>query len=214
MQVLQLIIQRVSINVMDDLARLRSGHFAVLPVFPVSRLNAWSAKPLRVKGATMRLVRPLGHGGCRYGHNKVNNRTGDFVAAPHVLASRQAFHFFCVRIQRVAVPVPHLVMPHAHIASSNGPVAMQALATNIFSAPLVFGSPMLLNPLVVHEAKAVCRMFPAAVFDRAKNHKRFPVVCTNYNCYKALGNSWAAPCISWIGRRIDEAHNINTLRKT
>ena len=168
MQVLQLIIQRVPINVMDDLARLRSGHLAMLPVFPVSLLNAWSAKSLRVKGAAMQLVRFLGHGGCRYGLNKTNNRTGDFVAAPHVLASRQAFHFFRVCIQRVAVPVPHLVMPHAQIASSNGSVAMQALAANIFSAPLVFGSPMLLNPLVVHEAKAVRRVFPAAIL-----YKRF-----------------------------------------
>lgn len=32
--------------------------------------------------------------------------------------------------------------------------------------------------------------------------------------YKSLGNSWAAPCVAWIGRRIDEAHNINTLRES
>ena len=68
---------------------------------------------------------------------------------------------------------------------------------------------MLLNPLVVHEAEAVRRVFSAAVFNSAKNHKYFPVVCTNYNKYKSIGNSWAVPCARWIGERIEAVQAVN-----
>lgn len=209
MQILQLIIQRVSVDVVDDLPGLCASHLAMLPLLSVPRLNASGANALGIKGTTMQLVRSFGHGRCRLRRHKVNNRAGDFVAASHVFAGRQAFHLFRIRVQGISVPVPHLVMPHAQITGCNGPIAMQAFTTNFLAAPLVFGRPMLLNSLVVHQTKAMGRMFSTAIFDSAKWHCLFPIGCTDCTTSKCLGNNYSVPNVRWIGERIDAVALIN-----
>lgn len=208
MQVTQLIIQRISVDVVDDLSGLCASHLAMLPLLSISRLDACGANALGIKGATMQLVRFFGHGRCRLRRHKVNNRAGDFVAASHVFAGREAFHLFRIRVQGVSMPVPHLVMPHAQITGCNGPIAMQAFAANFLPAPLVFGRPMLFDSLVVHQTKAMGRMFSTAIFDSAKWHSLFPIGCTNFTTSKFLGNTYSVPNVRWIGERIDAVESI------
>ena len=65
--------------------------------------------------------------------------------------------------------------------------------------------------LVMHQAKAVCGVFSLAVRDTALAVKFWwghwflssHEVPQNIHRYKALGNSMAVPCMSWIGERIE-----------
>lgn len=196
MQVSQLIIQRVPINVVDDLTWFCIRNLAMLPVFSVSRLNAWSAKSLSVNGAAMRLVRFLGHGSCRYGCNKTGNRASYFVPAPHVLARWKTCDLLCVSKQRVTMPMPHLVMPHTKVSSGDRAVAMFTRPTYVFAAPFVLGCSILLNTFVVHQTKAMRGMLSAAILDRTEPcvsavcHWVKPVKLLPrlYTRYKVVGN--------------------------
>ncbi len=209
MQVLQLIIQRVPINVVDDLTRFGVRNLAMLPL-PAASLGA-VAQSLGNK------VRRVGSVGflCD-GQLPANSLKGrgcgryHLVSAAHVFARRKRFNLLGIGVQGVAVSVPHLVMPNAKFPGGDGPIAVQTCAANFLAAPLVFGRPMLFDSLVVHQTKAMGRMFSTAIFDSAKWHYLFPIGCTDFTTSKFLGNVNSVPNVRWIGQRIDAVALVNT----
>jgi hypothetical protein len=200
MQITLDIVQWVAVNVVNDLAGLGVGDLPMLPVLAVGRLRASRPKSLCIEGLPVRLVALDRPRIWRQGHSDFG-RGADFVAAPHVFSRRQAINLFRVGVQRIAVSMPHLVVAHAHVSRRNWSVAVQARPANDLPAPSVFSSTVLLNSLVVHQAKAVSSVLPSASFNRASGHVGS---LPNYIDVKALGNSWAVPCAAWIGRRIEE----------
>ena len=207
MQVLQLIVQRVAVNMVHDLPRLGIRNLAMFP-FSATSLGAVTqslgGKVSRVgfvgffSGSQLSAHGSKGFG-CWRDH---------FVSAAHVLARRKRLNLLGIGIQGVAVSVPHLVMPNAKLPGGDGPITVQTCAANFLAAPLVFRSPMLFYSLVVHQAKAMSRMFSTAIFDSAKWHSLFPIDCTHLTGFKFLGNSWAVPCARWIGERIEAVERI------
>jgi len=203
MQVASRIVQRVAVNVVDDLSRLGVRNLSVLPLAPRALATVSQTFGLKVRcvravclfnGRQARADRLQRRGGWRH----------HLVAAPLVFAGRQAIDFLAVREQGVTVAVPHLVVPNTELARRHRPVAVQAMAPDLFAAPSVFRAPVLLHALVVHEAKAVSCVLSTATFDGAKNHVRdLQRNCLDSIRYKALGNSWAVPCARWIGERIE-----------
>lgn len=195
MQILAHVVEPIAINMMDDLTRRRARNFAVLPSFAVSpRGTRAGAQPLRVKCLPIWAVRSFRGGVCRHG---ICNRSGDdLVSTPHVLARRQSCNFPRIGVQRIAVPVPHLVVTHAHLAGDDGPPAVCALPPNHLPAPAVIRRAMPLDALVVHQAEAVRRMFSAAAINVAETHNAAPCWVAHCITYKQMGKS---------RRRIQEA---------
>lgn len=204
MQVSYRIVQRVAVNVVNDLPRLGVRNLSVLPFAPRSLATVTQALGLEVCGVhAISLFNGRQARADRLQHR--GGRRHHLVAPPLVLASRQAIDFLAIREQGIPVPVPHLVVAHAEFARRHWPIAMEAVAPDFFAAPPVFGAAVLLHALVVHQAKAASSVFSATPLDRANDHEQtIHMTCLKYMRYKALGNSWATPCARWIGERIQE----------
>lgn len=202
MQVLPCIVQRIAVDMVNDLPRLGLGDLAMLPssTAPAASIS----QPLCLKVGGVRLVRLLDRRKAgAYSFQRRSGRRHHLVSAPHVLASSHAINLLAVREERIAMSMPHLVMPNAKFASRHGSIAVKAFPTNFLAAPSVFGRSVLLNALVVHQAKTVSCVLATTAFNRTKNHtKPFQMNCPNSIRYKALGNSWAVPNVRWIGERI------------
>lgn len=192
MQVLARIVHRVAVNMVNDFTRLGTRH---LPVFPLA------SAPLRAIAKTFRLMRGgmrsvgLGDSGVRRGrHDQSGSGWRDhLVAPPLVFSGRHAVNLLIVRIQRVTVAVPHLIVPHAQLTRRDRPIAVQASAADHLPSPAVLRGAVPLDALVVHQAEPVSGVLAPAAVDSAL-HARI--------LSKALGNSWAINCVRWVGRRI------------
>ena len=201
MKISRRIIQRVAINMMDNLPALCAGYLSVLPVSAIALGSVPQSEIALLLSRTMpvsSLRRCVGRDSGR----DFTRRPDHFVAAPVVFARGQAAHLGFIRIERVAVVPPHLVMPPAHFAGDCRSLAIRTGSANDLAAPSVVGRSMLLLPLIVHQAKTVGGVFPFTSGDVALSHaandNSFLIVCID----KALGNSMAVPCMAWIGDRI------------
>lgn len=212
MKIFSSVIQPVSINVMDDFSRLRSSNLAMLPLLTVVPFCAGRPNSLSVKRLTVSAVCFFGACSSRLGWSQFRIR-GDFVTSPHVLSWRKTVNFFRVGVERITMSVPHLVVPHTHITSSNWSFAVKALTANNLAAPCVINRAVFFHALVVHQAKTMSGMFAAASFNAAKLHLKPPEIrlSTILTRYKALGNSWAVNCARWIGERIEAVETIVAL---
>ena len=205
MQIALLIIPRIAVNVVDYFARLRADDFAMfplsaVPLFPVpqaERSECFRVVPMALFGRWA--------GGIS--RRKFCDRADHFVTATNMGSVRHFLALALVCIQRVAMLSRHLIVPVAHIPRNGRALAMQARATDDLSAPTVFWRSVPLDALVVHQAKAVCRMLSSATVNRAKRHKLSHFWLSIYGVWEvsnqALGNSWAIPVVRWICERLD-----------
>lgn len=205
MKIRNLIVLRVSINVMDNLSWLRANNLAVLPLSAAS--PAPVSQPKIGDSLCMMAVASFNAWAGRRSFGEVGYRANHLIAASRVGSIRHSTDFLLVGIKRVAVLSIHLIMPKAHLIRYGWPVAMDAWASDYLSAPSVIRRSMPLNALIVHEAKAMRGMLPTTSFNRTKFHSfLIPLGSTNIvvskACYKAIGNSWAVPIVRWIGERI------------
>lgn len=164
MKIFSSVIQPVSINVMDDFSRLRSSNLAMLPLLTVVPFCAGCPNSLSVKRLTVSAVCFFGACSSRLGWSQFRIR-GDFVTSPHVLSWRKTVNFFRVGVERITMSVPHLVVPHTHITSSNWSFAVKALTANNLAAPRVINRAVFFHALVVHQAKTMS-VADAAVAER------------------------------------------------
>jgi len=197
MKIRSVIVQRVSVDVMDDLASASLRHLPVFPFPPIA--SCAITQPFRSVRNRVRSACPFN--GRRDGWRGTHRSRGwgdHLVAAPHMFARRQAGNFLLVGMQRVAVAMPHLVMPHAHLTRNDGAVAMKTRAADDPVTPAVFGASVLLRPFVVHQAEPVrCVLSPTAV-NRTNSHRCLALNVANYyRPYKAIGK-----VVHRIGQRI------------
>lgn len=194
MQILGNVVQLVPVNVVDDRTRLGPSDSAMRPLLSVGAFRSVGAQALGVKRLSMCAVRLLSLGVCRDGRSH-HGRRRNLVAAPHVFAGRKARDLLRIGVKRVAVPMPHLVVPHAQVARCDRAVGPQPCRPS--------------GTLGFRVASCVCRASGTARALRAFDHnlrwckpswQSLFVDCQLY--YKALGNSWAAPVVRWIGERI------------
>lgn len=214
MQVKKIVVSRIKVNVMYDLAGFSASKFSMLPL---------AAAPFAAIAETMRLdkggVRPV----CLFG-GWINGwrRFGDFcdgrhhlVSTPFVFAARKALNLLGIYIKRVSMAMPHLIMASAHFSCGNGAITVFASAANYLSAPAIFRGSVLLNALIVHKAKTICGMLAAATINAARlilkrGSHCIPISLSFPKFYhdKALGNSMAVPVMAHIGRRIQLVENL------
>lgn len=211
-KILSDIIQFVAINVMDDLPRLRTGNLAVLPSSPVSPRSVTQPKASNLLAGCMRVG--LFGGSCRWDcMRNVRCRADHLVSTTEVFARWKSSELLFIGEQRVTVIAPHLVVAPTHFPRDSRSLAMLTSATNDFPAPSVLRSSMLLQSLVVHEAKAVCCVFATtsihianAIFHLGRQLFVSAWVACPIVRYKMLGNSFTVTVIRWIGRKIEAAH--------
>lgn len=169
MKVAQVIVEPVAIDVVDNLARLRTSNFPMLPLTPASLAAVAKAVGCRLQplGEPVRLLNTwprrlcLSIGGDRRDH---------LIASPAVRPIVSAISLLLVGIKRIAVLPVHLVVPETHLLGYRRAVAITARPANLSTAPFVIRRSVPLHSLVVHKAKSVCRVFPTAAVDLACFH--------------------------------------------
>src|SRR5262245_46801648 len=193
MQVRPDIVQRLAVDVVDDLAPFRAGDLSVLPI--ATRATRTVTQAARARVGMERTRSPLnGRIARRSVVEGSRARRDHAVTAPRVDASGEAINLSMIGVQRVAVKPPHLVVPRAHLTRHHGSHAVAAGTPDDPATPAVIGAPVTLLALVVHQAQAVRRVASAAIRDRADTHGRFVP-------YQADGKSW-------ISRRIAIVHEL------
>lgn len=208
MEIRTLVVPIVPVNVVDYFASLGIHHFAVLP-FTAASLGPIS-KPERLERFR---VGSVGFFYARAGgwdrDRELSNWTDHFVISANVRSVWKTLSLAFIGIKWVAVFAVHLIMPKAHALGDGLALAMQTRSPDNLPAPSVLRRAVALDALVVHQAKAVCRMLSSATVNRARRHKRSRFWLSVYGSWKqsnqALGNSWAVPCVAWIARRLTEA---------
>lgn len=213
MQIALLIIPVITVNVVDDLPWLCAYDLSVFPLATPSWF--WQASFCAYASTVLGLViMPVGFFcSCACGGTHGNHRVWgvfNFITFLQRAAGRQPAFLGLIRIQRVAVFPIHLVMAGTHFCGKHWPTTVRAWSPDDLAAPSVFGRSVSSNALVVHQAKPMCRMFPATVFNRTRFHNERGIIAALDKLagnprYKALGNSWAVPVVAWIAARIDAA---------
>ena len=215
MQVRSLVVQWIPVNVVNNLAGLGFGNFAVLPLPAVS--TAPVSQAVRLQQCCVGSIASF----CRCAFDwarlrHVSDRSDHPVAAAHMFAAGEGVDFLHVGIKRVAVTMPHLVVANAHFPSRNRSVAVFASPADCLASPCVIDGPVLFLPLVVHQAQSASGMPSSAAFYVADLIKfwgchinSLPFICFPklYTRYKALGNSMAVPVMRFIGQRIADVLN-------
>lgn len=168
MKVADVVIHRIEVYVMNNLAVFCVGDFSMLPR-PSSRVRAIAETMIQLHCFSEWTVRPFYRSVClRRGFCKSNSDRGDnFIPMPHWIDIRSQIIPLVIGIESVSVKFPHLIMPHAHFASFNRTITMAACAAHHFSTPPIFGRSMFLYALIVHQAITISRMFPIATVNRA-----------------------------------------------
>jgi len=165
-QILGRIIPCVLINMMRDLfsncarnGAMQANGGRAAAISKVSRLKKRAVRSLRF------LYRWSTHRSSRW---HCGRSAHSQIAVLELHTGRQAIRFPLVRVQRVTVPLQHLVVPGAQVKRRHWPITVFAGATNYFAAPSVLRRTILLDPPVVHEAIPISRMFPSTSFNTAK----------------------------------------------
>jgi len=213
MKVEQIIVHRVEIDVMNDLPRRSADKLAVLPLAPTALRSV--AKPAGVESLPVVPVGFFSGRAARGGLGDVDHRRFHEVAASFVLPWRKAFHLLFIRKQGVSMPVPHLVVAHAHLPRGSRAIAVNARATDDSAAPSILRRAVPLLSLVVHQTEAVCRVFSPTSIYRARlvelgRRHVFPLRFNgliihpykNFGKDKTYGNSMAVRVMAWLGERL------------
>lgn len=207
MQVDQFIVERVEVNMMNDLPLRRAGNLPVLPFAPASLAAVTEAAGVK-RLAMMSVALLRRRGGWRRA-GQARDRRDHLVSPTHVRAVGHARDLLPVGKECIAVTAKHLVVAHAQFLRGGGPIAMGAGAADNFAAPSVFSRTVPLDAFVVHQAHAMRGVLPSAPFNRAdavEFRRGHLIVSTNAFPrtipYKALGNSMAVNCMRWLGTRI------------
>lgn len=203
MEIRGIVVGGIQVDVVNDFTLLRLCDFAVFPFAPRSLraipqsvvFNQSSVGPAALLNRWIYRWR----GFC----DRVRHGAYHQVSAPFVRAAGQAVLLLFVRVKRIAVPVPHLIVPDTQFARRNGPVTVLAGAANDAAGPSVLRGTVPHLALVVHQAKPVGGVSSAASIDGAGAIGSLGCHAGSISRYKALGNSMAVPVMAWIGRRID-----------
>lgn len=214
MQVKKVVVRRVKVNVMHDLARLCASE---LPMFPLTSIPlAAIAKPMRLDESRMRSV-------CLFDGwsdgwrclSDLRNRRHHPVSTPFVFTARKTLDLLRIDVERVSMPMPHLVVAGAHFPCGDRAITVLARAANYLSAPTILGRSVFLDPFVVHQAKTIRGVLSTATGNAAnlvENWRRHsnPASLWLPKRYhdKALGNSMAIPPMRWIGERIQSVDEL------
>lgn len=201
MQVFALIVQRVAVNVMNDLPLCGSGYLAMLPISarPLAAVSEAQASLLLSHRVAIRFFHS-GVGGDGMGN--ILGRPDHLVTAPIVFTRRKPAYLRLVGVERVAVLSRHLVVAPAHFLGDHRALAVETSAANDLAAPSVVRRSMPLLALVMHQAKPVGGVFPFTSGDVACSHAANDNSYQNSCPYKALGNSWACTNGAWILARL------------
>lgn len=208
MKILSRVVHRRSVNVMHYLSALCADNFTVFP-FTAITFGA-IAQPFRGVCLRVRLGCFLNTWRCGWNCLQRNSRRRNhLISAPQVFPRWKATDFLFVGEQRIVVSMPHLIMTDTHIPRSYGAVAIKASATNHPPGPSILRSAVLPHALVVHQTESTRSVFTTATLNRTLRHAySFVNTLEHYTRYKALGNSMAVPCMSWIGERIQAVHEL------
>lgn len=202
MEIRGIVVGGIQVDVVNDFTLLRLCDFAVFPFAPRSLRAIPKAMVLNQRGMGPVAFLDDCICGWRGFCDRVRHRAYHQVAAPLVRAARQAVLLLFVRVKRVTVPMPHLIVPDAHLARRDRAVAVFTGAANDAAGPPIFGRTMPHLTLVVHQTKTVCSVPPATSVDGAKAIVFLGCHAGSISRYKALGNSMAVPVMAWIGKRI------------
>lgn len=166
MQVRRFVIQWVAVNVVDYIALLSACDFSVFPLSTVS-LRA-IAETLR---SSQRFVAATTFFNRRISFWLCFDVLGYWTYGPVSLSlcktMRQTVHFALICIQRIAMPMKHLVVAHTKLLRNNRPIAILTGASYSLPSPGVFRGAILLDSLVVHKAEPVGGMLAPAFLNRA-----------------------------------------------
>jgi hypothetical protein len=208
MEIRGIVVGGVQVDVVNDFTLPRLCNFAVFPFAPVSLRAIPKAVVLNHRGVGP--VALLNGWICdwRGFRDRVHHRAYHQVAVPLVRAARQAVLLLFIRVKRVTVPMPHLIVPDAHLACRDRTVTVFTGAANDAASPPIFRRSMPHLALVVHQAKSVCSVSSAASVDGARAIGSLGCHKGSISRYKALGSSMAVPCMAWIGERIAFVENL------
>lgn len=199
MKVLSLIVHRIAVNMVDDLSPRGARNLAVFPLAPVALAAITKPKVALLLIGSMPMA--LLNGRVRRdGGGRFRDRADHSVTAAVMLPVGQATNLPLVGMKGVAVAVPHLVMPPAHLARDRRPFAVRAGATDHLPAPSVFRRSVPLHSLVVHEAEAVRCVLSIAAVDCADFHAGNDNTSQPFCRGKSAGNT----VMRWIGERIQQ----------
>jgi hypothetical protein len=211
------IIKPVTVDMVNYFPGLGPGDFTMFPLSAVSLTAITQAMRSRSKRSHI-LVRFFNSGVRRLCARHVSDRGNHTITTAIVLARRKATDFQVVRMQWVAMSMPHLVMPHAHFTRGHRPIAVQAGSSNHLAAPTIIRRAMSFLALVMHEAKTMRSMLAVTSVNRAFSICRVSghqyssfLLPLFYLRYKALGNSMAIPPMRWLGQRIAMVDSIQRL---
>lgn len=198
MKVTPVIVALVAVNMVYVFSALGSSNNSVFkyPAAPVS------PSTLCIKRYTVRPVTLCcGRSSSDIGEYKVTTNGLGYVTAPKLRPWLHSSSLATVCKECITVLPPHLVVTHTHFTSGNRAFAVLAIPSDLLSSPSVLSGSVALDTLVVHKAEPVSSVLLFTAFNRACFHA--PNVRKNGPRYKALGNSWAVPVVTWIGRRIE-----------
>lgn len=217
MQVLYRVVGWVAVDVVDDVSAFSPRNLSMLPFAP-GALRSISKSARDVSFGMVSIMLRYGCVGWCRSRCVCYWTDHDVASMPKVRAVFHAAFFLLVGVCWITVTVPHLVVPPAHFTGNGLALAVSARPPDCPPSPLVIWGSMLLHSLVVHEAKSIRGMFAAASFNAAFfvelvcwHASTFPdlLACrVDGNApgkYKALGNGFAVPVVSWIAGRINSA---------
>lgn len=205
MQISSLVVSGIKVDMVDDLARFGTRHLTMLPL-PSSalrsvaqsvcnkRLFVWAIRSFRLR------CRGLCNGHfCDWALHQISSSV--------MMAGRKAMNLFLIGVERIVVSVPHLIMPHAHIARCDWAGAIQASPSHNLATPSVLRRPVPLLAFVMHKTEAVCGVLSCASVYYANPIEFWRCHAVSFGSrlvqYKTYGNSMAE--VIWLGRRIDLA---------
>lgn len=198
MQVLNRVVRRVAVDMVNDLALLGASNAAMLPFAP----PAVTPQSLPLEMLCGVAVGLFDSGVSRNRQPGLAGLSDHPVTPAHVKAVRQAIDLGLISEQRVAVLAIHLVVTPAHFFGDDRALAMLAGAADNLPAPAVIWGAMLFEALVVHQTKTVGGVFAVAAVYLTGSHTTENITCPLFCKHKALGNSWAVPCGAWILDRL------------
>lgn len=171
MQILRNIIQFITVNVVNNFSWFSSRYFPVFPLFPIFFIFTYSLLPqaLRFKCLMMRAICFFSACVCRFSSSNFQTCC-DFIPSPHVFSRRQATNFFYVGVKCVPVSMPHLIVPHTHVSSSNRPLAIATRAPNYLPSPCVVNCSVFFQSFVMHQTQSKGSVFSSTFFNSTQFH--------------------------------------------
>ena len=199
MKIVGVIVLLVAINVMDNLAPFGARNLAM---FKNALPRPVSALSLCINCHSAYMVLSGCFGGSSFHREYQWTRAAhSYVSPAQMSARRHIANLSLIRVQRVAMLAPHLVVAHTHFFCSNRPVTMQAITPNHSTTPPILGRSMTPNAFIVHQAEPLGSVTPFAPINRTCSHGTNIVMPGPR--YKAMGNSWTTNVVRYLGEQIE-----------